>query len=104
MGLLRDLGRAAYLLDDEVAVPLADDALDVGALMTGKDEEPARVRTNRLVLREPNFDPFSASEVCAFADELLAPFPGRRPELFDLLVDVAEDAFVRTNPALRPAH
>src|SRR6185437_937288 len=105
--LLRDLlGHAVILLDDVVALALADDGLDSGNLVTGMHREPTRIGTELLVFSVAHRDALDTRGVTAFADEIerLRLHVERLGDTFDALVDLSEHRLVEPDLFLAGAH
>src|SRR6266536_3346480 len=85
----------AALLDDGVAVALADDAFDLVHDVLGLDDEPVFVRADLTVLPEAELEPFGAGLVATLADPLrLAARLEALLDVFDALVDLSEELLV----------
>jgi hypothetical protein len=90
------LAGSAFLLHDDVAVALLDDALHVRKHVAPKDDEASRVRSHLRIVLAPDFDRLDAIEVGAFArhDVRGSDLFERRLDRLELLVDGAKQRLV----------
>ena len=94
------------LLNDQEPVRDLDDLLDVRVLVTGVDDESARVRAHLLVDAERDGDAFGAGVVGAFADEVRRLFVGEMApvEVLNVFVDLAKKRLVATGTFFPERH
>src|SRR5438067_8750928 len=94
---LGDLAGVADFFNGHEAVVLVEHAFDLGVEVARRDDEGARVRSDRLVLVQACWDAERAVGVCAFADPFAvcdARLGEGLVELFDLLVNRAVEGLV----------
>ena len=101
VGALRDLdGDRRVLLDDQEAVSLLDDPLQLCSLVAWHDQKAPGIAAHALVRPERDGDSLDAGSVGALADEVAVLVPLEPVvQLFDTFVDGSEEGFV---PACAP--
>ena len=89
-------------LDDEVALSLLNDGLDLWPFVPSSDKEPQRMLTHRLEGGRVNFDREGAASLGALADERQQVWEpgGAILELRNVSVHLAEELLVAERPLL----
>ena len=106
VSLFGDLSGTAFLLDDRIPLGALDDVLEV-PVVTGHDQEAARIRADLFVDRLRDGYAFGAAVVAALANEqtlLIRAASLPLGEAVDLLVYLPEQRLVPRRPLLPQAH